>query len=197
VRENESGKIGTFEQNFTAPQRPTQRLSLSSVLLSSQLVPVEKSSEVQTKAQGLRAKITTSPLEIEGQRIVPSVTRFFSQEQTLYVFFQAYYPEKSDTFDPNTLRAGLTFFREGVQVNATPMLAPATIDAKTHAASFRISLPLAKLASGRYTVQAVVIGAGTQQSAFGRAYLALEQPPATPAPAPAASSSAPTPPAQP
>ena len=195
ARENESGKIGTFEQNFTAPQRPAQRLSLSSVVLSSQLVPVEKSPEVQTKAQGLRAKLATSPLDIEGQRIVPSVTRFFTQQQTLYVFFQAYYPEKPDTFDPNTLRAGLVFFREGVQVNATPVLAPAAIDAKAHSASFRISLPLAKLPTGRYTVQAIVIGAGTQQSAFGRAYLALDQPPA--AQSPAAGSPAPQAPAAP
>jgi VWFA-related protein len=194
ARENESGKLGTFEQNFTAPQRPAQRLSISSVLLSSQLVPVEKSSEVQTKAQGLRAKLAVSPLEMEGQRIVPSVTRFFTQQQTLYVFFQAYYPEKSDTFDAGALRAGLIFFRDGVQVDTTPLLAPAVVDAKTHTASFRISLPLAKLPTGRYSVQAVAIGAGTQQSAFGRAYLALEQPPAPPAsaaaPAPAASAPA-------
>jgi len=191
ARENESGKIGTFEQNFTAPQRPSQRLSLSSVVLSSQLVPVQKSSEVQTKAQGLRAKLTASPLDIEGQRIVPSVTRFFNQQQTLYVFFQAYYPEKSDTFDPSALRAALIFFREGMQVNATPMLAPAAVDTKAHAASFRISLPLAKLPAGRYTVQAIVIGAGTQQSAFGRAYLALDQPPAAPASASSPSSLSP------
>ena len=185
ARENESGKIGTFEQNFSAPQRPTQRLSLSSVLLSSQLVPVEKSSsEVQTKTQGLRAKLATSPLEMEGERIVPSVTRYFSQQQTLYVFFQAYYPEKGDAFDSNALRAGLIFFRNGVQVNTTPMLAPTAVDEKTHTASFRISLPLAKLPAGRYSVQAIVIGAGTQQSAFGRAYLALEEPPAVPASAP-------------
>jgi VWFA-related protein len=191
ARENESGKIGTFEQNFTAPPRPVQRLSLSSVLLSSQLVPVEKSSEVQTKAQGLRAKLAASPLEMEGQRIVPSVTRFFTQQQTLYVFFQAYYPEKPDAFDPASLRAGLIFFRDGIQVNTTPLLAPVATDARTHTASFRISLPLAKLPTGRYSVQAVVIGAGTQQSAFGRAYLALEQPPAPPAAAPAPAASAP------
>ena len=178
ARENESGKIGTFEQNFSAPQRPPQRLSLSSVLLSSQLVPVEKSSEVQTKTQGLRAKIATSPLEMDGQRIVPSVTRFFTQQQNLYVFFQAYYPEKGEAFDANALRGGLIFFRNGVQVNATPMLAPTAVDEKTHTASFRISLPLAKLPGGRYSVQAIVIGAGTQQSAFGRAYLALAEPPA-------------------
>ena len=53
ARENESGKIGTFEQALAVPQRPAARMTLSSVLLSSQLVPIEKSSEVQTKGQGL------------------------------------------------------------------------------------------------------------------------------------------------
>ncbi|HEY6904451.1 MAG TPA: hypothetical protein VI216_09100 [Candidatus Acidoferrales bacterium] len=90
-------------------------------------------------------------------------------------------------FDPTTLRAGLIFFRGGVQINMTPLIEPAQIDPKTHTASFRISLPLAKLPSGRYTVQAVVIAAGAQQSAFGRAYLALEQPPQTPSSAAPAS----------
>jgi VWFA-related protein len=186
ARENESGKIGTFEQAFTVPQRPAERMSLSSVLLSSQLVPVAKSSEVETKAQGTRAQIAASPLEMEGEKIVPSVTRFFTQQQTLYVFFQAYYPEKIDKaepFDPATLRAGLVFFRGGVQVNTTPLLAPTAVDPKTRTASYRIALPLAKLPSGHYTVQAVAIAAGTQQSAFGRAYLAVDQAPAVPNPA--------------
>jgi VWFA-related protein len=187
ARENESGKIGTFEQQLVVPPRSATRMTLSSVLLSSQLVPVVKTSEVQTKGQGSLAKMAATPLEMDGQKIVPSVTRFFTQQQTLYVFFQAYYPEKpdkSDTFEANTLRAGLVFFRGGVQVNATPLLAPAAVDPKTRTASFRISLPLAKLPSGHFTVQAVAIAAGTQQSAFGRAYLALEQ--AQPNPAVAA-----------
>jgi len=183
ARENESGKIGTFEQVLTVPQRPAARMSLSSVMLSSQLVPVEKSNEVQTRAMGSRAQLAQSPLEVEGEKIVPSVTRFFTQQQTLYVFFQAYYPEKTDKnepFDPATLRAGLVFFRGGVQLNATPLLPPAAVDSKTRTASYRISLPLAKLPPGHYTVQAVAIAAGTQQSAFGRAYLALAQAPAAP-----------------
>jgi len=184
ARENESGKIGTFEEQLVVPQRAATRMTLSSVLLSSQLVPVEKSAEVQTKALGTRANLAATPLEMEGERIVPSVTRYFTQQQTLYVFFQAYYPEKaekSETFDASTLRAGLVFFRGGVQINATPLLAPTEVDAKAQTASFRISLPLAKLPTGRYTVQAVVIAAGTQQSAFGRAYLALAQAPPNPA----------------
>ncbi len=194
ARENESGKMGTFEDQIVVPQRPPTRMTLSSVMLSSQLVPVEKTDEVQTKTLGLRAKLASTPLEMDGAKIIPSVTRYFTQQQTLYIFFQAYYPEKGaneDAFDANTLRAGLVFFRGGVQINATPLLAPTALDPKTHTASFRISLPLAKLPTGRYTVQAVVIAAGTQQSAFGRAYLALARAEAVPNPAAAPS---PTPP---
>ena len=199
ARENESGKMGTFEQQLVVPLRSAARMTLSSVMLSSQLVPVEKTSDVQTKGLGDRAKLTSTPLEMDGAKIVPSVTRYFTQQQTLYVFFQAYYPEKGsdqNEFDANTLRAGLVFFRGGVQINATPLLPPTAIDPKTHTASYRISLPLAKLPTGRYTVQAVVVAAGTQQSAFGRAYLALAQAEAAPpsaAPAAAPDASKPTP----
>src|ERR1700733_670043 len=184
ARENESGKIGTFEQDLSVPSVQPGKLVLSSLVLSSQLVPVQKSSEVQTKGQGLRAKLPNSPLEMNGEAIVPSVTRLFAQNQTLYVFFQAYYPEKNENkerIDGNSLRAGLVFFRNGLQVNATPLLAPSEVDPKKSTASFRISLPLSKLQGGRYTVQAVVIAPGTQHSAFGRSYLALLQ--AAPAPA--------------
>ena len=171
------------------PVAQPSKLLLSSVVLSSQLVPVpaQKNSEMQTKGQGLRAKLVSSPLDLNGETIVPSVTRLFMQNQTLYVFFQAYYPEKLDskeTLDPSSLRAGLIFFRNGLQVNTTPLLAPAEVDAKKYTASFRISLPLAKLQGGRYTVQAVVIAPGTQHAAFRRAHLALLSTPPAPAEAP-------------
>jgi VWFA-related protein len=191
ARENESGKIGTFEQNLSVPVAQPAKMTLSSVVLSSQLVPVQKSAEVQTKTQGLHSKLTTSPLEMNGETIIPSVTRLFTQSQTLYVFFQAYYPEKKEKkeqLDGNSLRAGLIFFRNGLQINATPMLAPSDVDSKKSVASFRISLPLTKLQGGRYTLQAVVIAPGTQHSAFRRTYLALLSPPtaaAAPANAPA------------
>src|ERR1700723_3802628 len=198
ARENESGKIGTFEQNLIVQATQPGKVTLSSVVLSSQLVPVQKSTEVQTKGQGLRAKLPNSPLEMKGETIVPSVTRLFTQNQTLYVFFQAYYPEKTaqkDSLDGNSLRAGLIFFWNGLQVNATPLLAPSEVNAQKQTASFRISLPLSKLQGGRYTVQALVIAPGTQHSAFGRTYLALCK---TPAPIPSATPAAtpPNPPAE-
>jgi hypothetical protein len=178
---------------MTVPAPAPDKLALSSVLLSSQIVPVAKSVEVQTKTEGAKAKLTASPLDVNGERIVPSVTRYFTQQQMLYVFFQAYYPARPETFDANTLRAGLIFFRGGLQVNATPLLAPTQVDANTHTASFRVSLPLSKLPTGRYAVQAVVVGAGTQQAAFGRSYLALQQAPAAPNPSAQPPGTPPTP----
>jgi VWFA-related protein len=196
ARENESGKMGAFEQTMSIPPRPAARMTLSSIVLSSQLAPIatstDASANVRTKGRGTRAQVA-SPLESNGERIVPSVTRFFNQQQTLYAFFQAYAPGKQDkpeAFDATALRAGLLFFRGGIQVSATPLVPPSEVDAKNGSAGFRISLPLAKLPSGRYTVQAIAIVAGTQQSSFGRAYLAIEQPPATPA-TPSAPSQAP------
>lgn len=182
ARENEMGHIGSFETDLVLPARPANRLSLSSVLLSNELVAVAKTGEVQTKEQGRVARIGSSPLEMAGQKIIPSVTRLFTQQQTLYVFFQAYYPEG---VDPNALRAGLIFFRSGAETKTTPLLMPTGVDSSTRTASFRISLPLSKLPTGRYSVQAVVIGAGTQQAAFGRAYLALLQPVPAPGATPA------------
>ena len=181
ARENESGRIGTFEDDLRLPAVEPDRIQLSSVVLSSQLVQVQKSPEVQTKAFGPDAKLKELPLDVGGERIIPSVTRVFTNPQTLYIFFQAYVPEKIDL---NQLRAGLDFFRNGALISQTPIVTPAQVDNKTRTASFRMSLPLNTVAFGRYTVQAVVVEAGGAQAAFGRNYFALSPQTASPAPAP-------------
>ena len=183
ARENESGRVGTFEDDLKLPAVQSDRMQLSSVVLSSQLVQAQKSSEVQTKGFAPDAKLKESPLDVSGERIIPSVTRVFTNQQMLYIFFQAYVPEKGD---PNRLRAGLEFFRNGARLSQTDMVAPAQVDDKTHAASFRISLPLSEIMTGRYTVEAVVVEPGGAQAAFGRNYFALRPnpgPAAPPAPA--------------
>ena len=187
ARENETGRIGTFEQELVLPSPQPERLELSSVLLSSQLEAVRKSSEVQKKALGPQAKLKVSPLEVSGERIVPSVTHVFTTQQKLHVLFQAYIPNRSDGA---ALRAGLVFFRNGERANETPLVTPAEMDPQTLQAVFRISLPLEKLLPGRYTVQAVVIEVGGEQAAFARSYFALRQP------APLATSAPPARPAQ-
>jgi hypothetical protein len=205
VRDNSSGHIGTFEQNVSLyPQRPNQ-LQLSSVMLSSQLVADTarvrgqgsrqggQGQQIRRNTMGSTARIRTSPLDVNGQRIVPSVTRVFTSQQTLYVLFQAYAPPKTD---PAALRAGLVFFRNGQRANDTPLVSAADINPITHAASFRLSLPLEKLATGNYTVQAVVVESGGTQAAFARNYFNLRKPAApavTPTAAPATPGGTPEP----
>ena len=170
ARENESGRIGTFEDELKLPAVQQDRMQLSSVVLSSQLMEVQKNSEVQTKAFAPDAKLKDLPLDVAGQRIIPSVTRVFTNQQMLYIFFQAYLPEKGDL---TQLRAGLEFFRNGARISQTPVVAASQVDDKTRTASFRISLPLNTIGIGRYTVQAVVVEPGGAQAAFGRNYFAL------------------------
>ncbi len=178
ARENESGRIGTFEQNLSIPPPQFNRLQVSSLLLSSQVEAVQNSAQIKTQALGQDAKMKSSPLDVGGERIIPSVTRVFTGDQTLYVFFQAYVPQKADA---SSLRAGLVFFRNGLRLSDTPMVAPTEYDEKSRTASFRLSLPLAALSAGRYTVQAVIVDAGTPYSAFARNYFAL-RPTSNPAP---------------
>jgi VWFA-related protein len=170
ARENESGRIGTFEQKLLLAPPLADRLQLSSMLLSSQVEAVQNTAQVKTQALAKDAKLKSSPLDVGGERIIPSVTRVFTGEQTLYVFFQAYAPQKADA---NSLRAGLVFFRNGQRLSDTPMVAPTEYDEKSRTASFRLSLPLSALSVGRYTVQAVVVEAGTSYAAFTRNYFAL------------------------
>jgi VWFA-related protein len=186
ARENESGRIGTFEQKISLEPPRFDRLQVSSLLLSSQVEALQNTAQIKTQALGQDAKMKSSPLDVGGERIIPSVTRVFTGEQTLYVFFQAYAPQKADA---NSLRAGLVFFRNGRRLSDTPMVAATEYDEKSRTASFRLSLPLAGLSAGRYTVQAVVVDAGTAYAAFARNYFALR-----PTPKPAATAAIPTPP---
>ncbi|MGA7796226.1 MAG: VWA domain-containing protein, partial [Candidatus Acidiferrales bacterium] len=170
ARENESGRIGTFEQKISLSPPQLDRLQVSSLLLSSQVEAVQNAAQIKTQALAQDAKLKSSPLDVGGERIIPSVTRVFTGDQTLYVFFQAYAPQKADA---NSLRAGLVFFRNGQRLSDTPMVAPTEYDEKSRTASFRLSLPLLGLSAGRYTVQAIVVDAGTTYAAFARNYFAL------------------------
>ena len=185
ARENESGRIGTFEEKLSLAPPRTDHLQVSSLVLSSQVEALQHAAQIKTQGLAKDVKLKSSPLDVGGERIIPSVTRVFTGEQTLYVFFQAYAPQKADA---NSLRAGLVFFCNGQRLSETPMVAPTEYDDASRTASFRLSLPLQGLAAGRYTVQAIVVDAGTSYAAFTRNYFALR-----PSPKPAASGNAPAP----
>src|SRR5258705_11662159 len=162
--------MGTFEDRLTLPPPQPDHLQLSSVLLSSQVEAAQKPAQVKTQAFAKDAKMKSSPVQVGGDRIIPSVTRVFPDQQTLYVFFQAFLPPKADV---TSLRAGLVFFRNGQRLSDTPMLEPAEYDGETRTASFRISLPLSGLNAGGYTAQAAVDAARTSYASIARNYFVL------------------------
>jgi VWFA-related protein len=174
ARENANGRIGTFEDTLDLPSQDPKILGVSSLMLSSQVEPVPpKSKEIQSRAIAQDAKVVKNPLEISGDRMIPSVTHVFTSDQQLYVLFQAYAPPGSD---PTKLRAGLVLFRSGVKSSETPLIEPAEIDNAAHTVSFRMTMSLDKLPPGRYTVQAITIEPGGALSAFQRAFFALRAP---------------------
>jgi VWFA-related protein len=165
ARENETGRLGMFEEDLELPALQGDKLEMSSVLLSSQLEAVRDGVKVEKHSLGAQAKLKIMPTEISGERLVPSVTRVFTTDQNLYVLFQAYSPA---TGDISKLRAGLVLFRDGQWSSETPLVEPAEMDAQRRTASFRLSLPLTKLSTGDYVLQAVVIEEGTDQAAFAQ-----------------------------
>jgi VWFA-related protein len=165
ARENESGRLGMFEEDLELPAMETDKLQMSSILLSSQLEAVHHGVEVKKRTLGAEARLKSMPTEISGERLIPSVTRVFTTNQNLYVLFQAYSPS---TVDISKLRAGLVLFRNGEWSSETPLMEPAEMDAKQRTTSFRLSVPLTKLSAGDYVLQAVVIEEGTDQAAFAQ-----------------------------
>lgn len=175
AREDATGRIGTFEQDLNLPEPQLSKMELSSVLLSNQLEASQNSSEVKRSALGPDSKLKTSPLDTPEGRIVPNVTRVFTTEQKLLVYFQAYLPAD---LDASKLRAGLVFFSNGEWFSETPLAAASDVNEKTRVASFRVELPLQKFPVGQYEVHAIAVNANGEQSAFGQNYFAL-RPPAT------------------
>ena len=78
VRENSTGRMGSFETDVRIPDLRKVPLRMSTVVLSSQRVP---STAKKTKFQ---------PLISEQTELVPSVTHVFQQDQKLYLQYEVY-----------------------------------------------------------------------------------------------------------
>src|SRR5271168_2035407 len=80
VRENETGKMGSFETDINVPDQRKVPLKLSSVVLASQHVP-------NTNKKDL------SPLVRDGVEFVPNLPHVFRQDQHLYLLYEIYDPK--------------------------------------------------------------------------------------------------------
>jgi VWFA-related protein len=166
ARDAETGRIGTYQTSFSVPNlnRDTQRVPISTVILSSQRVPLgDAIYSVKQKADAEAA----NPLVYGGQKLIPSVTRVFSRGRDLYVFVQAYQRGQTTT---QPLVAFVSFYRGDVKAfETTPLAVTDGLDAKTKAVPLRFSMPLESLTPGRYDCQVTVLDSTAQKVAFWRA----------------------------
>ncbi len=170
ARENETGKMGTLETKFVVPDLTTQvkYLPISSVVLSNQRQDMNTALATAEKDKKL---IAANPLVQDNQKLVPSVTRVFKKEQDMFVFLEAYQPDATTT---QPIVATVSFYRGKVKAFETdPLQVTDGLNAKSKALPVRFSVPLGKLAPGRYTCQVSVLDPAAQKMAFWRAPIVM------------------------
>jgi VWFA-related protein len=172
VRENESGKIGTFEAPLVVTDVADTRLGLSSVVLSNEV----KSTDELDRARVNRDK--NSPLQVGNRSILPSVTRVFRTNQMLTVYLESYAGKSVTPTGPATPpTVALVFFRHGRKfAEAGPF--PGKLEKSSEQkASYFVQIPLEKFPRGSYTLQVNVLDPSLERVAFARVPLAIVPPP--------------------
>jgi hypothetical protein len=171
ARDVETGRIGTFQTTFVVPnlEREEQRLPISSVVLGSQRVPLDGALYNAQKTDVQKA----NPLVIDGQKLIPSVTRVFSRSRPMYVFLQAY-ERTAATIEP--LVAFVTLYRADAKVMETPPLAITDgLAPRSKAVPIQFNLSLKDLPTGRYDVQVTVVKPAGEKAVFWRAPVVIVQ----------------------
>ncbi len=173
VRENSTGRMGSFETDVRIPDLRKVPMRMSTVVLSSQRVP----------ATGKKTKF--QPLITEQTELVPSVTHVFQQDQKLYLQYEVYdaTKEKAGEGGNGSASAGqgkgehatvrvltsIEFLQGDVKVYETkPLLAQEITAPDRKAVVFQMEIPLESLKPGFYTCQINVIDDVSGNYAFPR-----------------------------
>ncbi len=156
ARENQNGKIGTFETKFTVPE-----LSGQTELLASSIVLASQRESLTAAAGGAEMKkkwLAASPLVDEGRKLMPSITRVFRKDQTLFVYLEVYDPGLDDGAKTPSLRTTLAFYRGRAKAfESEPAAVTEALSKRPGVLPVRFEVPLAGLNPGSYTCQLNVI----------------------------------------
>jgi hypothetical protein len=170
TRDAETGRIGTYESNFVVPNlnKETTKLPISSVVLSSQRVPM--SDALYSVQQKIESQ-STNPLVHDGQKLFPSITRVFSTARDMYVYLQAY-ERGATTTQP--LVVFVSFYQgETKAFETAPVPVVDGMHPRSKAVPIRVSVPLQSLRPGRYDCQVTVLEPTSNKIAFWRAPVVL------------------------
>jgi VWFA-related protein len=188
ARDDETGRIGTFQTQFTIPDlnKVQNRVALSSVVLSSQKVDVNDALYNATRGREQAKDDAANPLVQNGQKLIPSVTRVFAVDRTMYVFLQAYErdqaatpqapaaPTVSEASTP--LFAYVTLYRDEKMAMETPPIAvtpePTT---RLGVVPLNFQVGLGKLAPGEYQCQVSVLDPAGRRAGFWQGPVMLVQ----------------------
>ncbi|HYK87770.1 MAG TPA: VWA domain-containing protein [Acidobacteriota bacterium] len=158
IRDNRSGKLGSFEQPLEVPVMDGKKLQTSSIVLGSRLVDTAETSQgVQHSGFGERFRmlaIKSDPLKIEDKRIVPSIGNIFLSRQTLYVYFQVYGAGEDPQTKKPSLETHLMFLKDKSKVlESQPYQVSDWAKDEKGVATVSMAIPLRSLKRGRYALQ--------------------------------------------
>ncbi len=174
VRENLTGKMGTFETKFTIPDVSTvkDRARLSSVVFGAQRVPISEAVGAADKKDTKRQK--THPLVRDKQKLLPSVTHVFHKGQNLFVYAELYDPATPEPRKQPAVAAELNvYLGKRLVYESQPVVVNALKDARSGTAPVFLEVPLKDLPPGQYTAQLNVIDQAGQKAAFARSPLVV------------------------
>jgi VWFA-related protein len=157
VRENQTGRMGSFEAAVNIPDLKAAPVKISSVVLSNQKQP---------------AKQKNHPLVREGAEIVPNVTHVFSSGQHLYFYYEVYDPARpADATDKAAARVltNVAFYKGAVKAYETPLVEADQVNVpERKATAFELDVPLTELKPGFYTCQVNVVDDAAGKFVFPR-----------------------------
>jgi VWFA-related protein len=188
VRENETGRMGSFIANVALPDLKKAPLKMSSIVLASQRTPSKKD----------------DPLVRNGEEYVPNISHVFRQNQDMYLLYEIYDPahekaaegaakEPKNTVD---LLTSLELIQGSTKVYETPVVQAKSMNVDGRdAVSFELDVPLNGLKPGSYICQLNVVDDAAGSFAFPRFAVLVREPPtqpSAPAGAPAMPAASPT-----
>jgi VWFA-related protein len=177
VRENHSGKMGTFETRFVIPDLAADSMLLktSSVIWSSQREPLRAA--VGAAERTNRKVAAANPLVVGDEKVVPNITKLFRRSQNMYVSFDVY-DALPDPSNPQARRIAVSmslFNEKGIKAfEASPLYATQPITTRPNAVPVQLQVPLKGLAPGRYTCQINVIDEVGRRFAFPRTAMVVQ-----------------------
>jgi hypothetical protein len=154
VRENQTGRMGSFEADIDVPDLKAQPLKMSSVILSSQTQAAKKGTNL-------------NPLIHDGSEIIPNITHVFSASQHLLLYYEVYDPARpsaSSSAGSGENKSGIrlltnvAFFQGKAKAYESSLVEITELNARERkAAVFQLDVPLASLKPGFYTCQVNVV----------------------------------------